>query len=241
MFSYVCEKCGREVPPAYDSCPDCEAAGVTPAASPSAAPLPVQPQQTSATRPVPVARPSAQARPEAPTYPRASGGGAPGWLIALMVGGLLILGGYVLVDTVLPWWRTRSAAAAEFGNITSGAPSATTAAEPAAPEAPAPRPKTDIVKYLQVTGLRIQETKGKPKISMVVVNHADAELAQLKANVLIRTTRDRAGAPPLAQLQLKLDTLGPNEVRDITMEFPTKLRAYELPDWSFLTAEVVPQ
>ena len=60
----------------------------------------------------------------------------------------------------------------------------------AAPAAP------DATRYLQITGLRITEVNHKPQISMVVVNHAAAELVDVKANVLIHTTKDGADATP---------------------------------------------
>lgn len=45
MFTWICPKCGGEVPPAYSECPRCaEAQGRVAAAAPAAPPPPVQPQ-----------------------------------------------------------------------------------------------------------------------------------------------------------------------------------------------------
>jgi hypothetical protein len=110
--------------------------------------------------------------------------------------------------------------------------------EAPASAAPAAISADDTLKHLEVTGLRISEVNRKPHISMVVVNHASAELTDINANVLVRTTKDRAGAPALAKLQLKLSSIGANDVKEVSMPFPTTLRAYELPDWQFLRAEV---
>ena len=64
MFTWVCPKCGREVPPAYDECPDC--AGKTAAeAIPAAAP--------------PSAAAAPPARPAAPPPPGPRGGRRPLW------------------------------------------------------------------------------------------------------------------------------------------------------------------
>ena len=31
--------------------------------------------------------------------------------------------------------------------------------------------------------------------------------------------------------------LGPSDLKDVTIDVPTKLRVYELPDWQFLKAD----
>jgi hypothetical protein len=48
MFTWICPQCGREVPPAYDECPDCKARAA--AAGP---PVPPQPQPPSQQPPYP--------------------------------------------------------------------------------------------------------------------------------------------------------------------------------------------
>jgi len=152
-------------------------------------------------------------------------GGLPGWAIALVVGGVLVLGGYLIVNVLIPSMRG-DGASPEVASAKS---------EPPTPGSPA-----ETLKYLEVTGLRLSESKQKAQITMAIINHAAADLTDIEATVLIHTTKDKPGDTPLAQLELKLPTIPANSVRDINMPFPTKLRAYELPDWQFLRAEVVP-
>lgn len=238
MFSYNCEKCGREVPPSYSECPDCAAkAGVSPVAAAVLEPeVPAMPQApAAAVRPAAVETPQAPARPAAAPRPQpvAKQGGVPGWAVAMGVGALLILGGYLFIQVGLPAFRGTSSAAADPAEpVQEAAPAASTPA--ATDRAP------DVAKYVQVTGLRINEVNRRPQVSMVVINHAAAELVDIKSTVLIKTTKSKPGDAPIAKVQLKLGSLGPNEVKDVTVSLPTSLRAYELPDWQFLTAELEP-
>src|SRR5260370_23928025 len=62
MFTWICPKCGREVPPAYTDCPDC--AAKTQAPQPEAAPV--------ISRPIPPPPPAPQyQQPPAPQYQQA--------------------------------------------------------------------------------------------------------------------------------------------------------------------------
>ena len=193
-------------------------------------PYPQQPYAQPPQQPYP---PQSYAPPPEAPLPAVAPAKAPlpGWAIALLVAGVLGLGGYIVVDKIAPSMR--------------GGNQEPAAEEPLAKSATpgrqaAPAGADDQTKYLQITGLRITETNRKPQISLVVVNHASAQLVDVDATVLVHTTKDAPGAEPLAKLQLKLANIGANEVRDVTMPFPTKLRAYELPDWQFLTAELAP-
>jgi len=52
MFTWICPRCGREVPPSYDECPDCAKAAQPAAAAPqppaSTAPAPAAPVYAAA-------------------------------------------------------------------------------------------------------------------------------------------------------------------------------------------------
>ena len=107
MFTWICPQCGREVPPAYNECPDCSkkaaAGGAPPAAPPENAPPlppPVQqyappqypPPQYAAPPNYPSQAPAPPAYyPPQPARPRALN--LPVWLMtvifALAIGGLV--------------------------------------------------------------------------------------------------------------------------------------------------------
>jgi hypothetical protein len=67
MFTWICPKCGREVPPAYTDCPDC--AAKTQAPQPEAAPVVSQPMPPPARPPAP--EPAPQYQPPPPQYQQA--------------------------------------------------------------------------------------------------------------------------------------------------------------------------
>src|SRR5207302_199788 len=60
MFTWICPKCGREVPPAYNDCPDCAAKAKPPAAPEHSA--------TAAFEASPVSPPVNQPAPSPPPF-----------------------------------------------------------------------------------------------------------------------------------------------------------------------------
>jgi len=69
MFTWICPQCGREVPPAYNDCPDCTQAakaGGAPGAAPAREAAGQKPAQAA---PVPPPRPEPAAAPPAWQYP----------------------------------------------------------------------------------------------------------------------------------------------------------------------------
>src|SRR6185295_1165819 len=74
MFTWICPQCGREVPPAYNECPDCTAKQRDDAAQPGA---PAQPGS-----PVTAAAPPRPAPPPPP--PPSSGVQLPAWLMSIV-------------------------------------------------------------------------------------------------------------------------------------------------------------
>ena len=47
----------------------------------------------------------------------------------------------------------------------------------------------------------------------------------------------KPGDPPLISFPAAVSKLGPSDLKDVTVELPTKMRVYELPDWQFLKAD----
>jgi hypothetical protein len=89
-------------------------------------------------------------------------------------------------------------------------------------------------KYLELVGFRIiEKSPGHLEVRFGVVNHSEADLGELKMDVNVRTTTAKPDDPPLITFSTKV-SLGPSDLKLATVDVPTKLRVYELPDWQFL-------
>ena len=101
-----------------------------------------------------------------------------------------------------------------------------------------PASSNPVGKYIEVSGFRINEKRpGTLSVQFAVINHSDADIGNIVLEVNLRPTTAKAGDPPLATFSARVDALGPQELKEVTAEIPTKLRPYELPDWQFLTAD----
>jgi hypothetical protein len=95
-----------------------------------------------------------------------------------------------------------------------------------------------IAKYIELVGFRVRErSPGHLVIQFGVVNHSEADIGDVKMTVHLSTTAAKPGDPPLISFPAQVSRLGPSELKDVTVEVPTKLRVYELPDWQFLKAD----
>ena len=225
MFTWICPKCGREVPPAYTECPDC----IAKTAEPPAAEAPVETGPQAAApppprEPVPMyqAMPPQQPVRYAPPVP---GGGLPTWLMTVLFAGLfaaLGAGIYWLVGS-----RTPSAV--------SGAGNMTPVENPAAKAGAMTHPYQ---KYIEISGVRfIENAKKKPEVKFVVVNHSAAELDGLSGNVTLwaRTQKSEEDAAGTFSFNT---SLRPWETKDLSAPLTTKHRIYELPDWQNLSTDI---
>lgn len=213
MFTWICPKCGAEVPPSENDCPNCRAraraAGTTSgvAASsqaPSDAPQPV------IAPPAPRYTAPAAATPRSPLSPA---------LVALVsaVGIVALLA--ILYVFVLP-----------RGTATSGAGSGTALEKPGtAGERPVVNAHP-LAKYIEITGLRVMEGgRGQAKIAFVAVNHSPADLPELDTRLTLA-----GNGQTVFELPVTIPSIGPYESKDITASVKTTLKPYELPDWQTL-------
>lgn len=108
-----------------------------------------------------------------------------------------------------------------------------------APVGPDIQKETDpVAKYVELVGFRLKEKgTGHIQIQFAVVNHSDADLGDLKMNVNLRATTSKAGDPPVLAFSANVPALGPEELKEVTVDVPAKIRVYELPDWQFLKAD----
>jgi len=112
---------------------------------------------------------------------------------------------------------------------------------PASVESPAAKSggKTNpLQKYIEVSGVRfIEDSKKRPQVRFVVVNHSAAEIGGLAGNVTIwgrtqKSEEDAAGTFTFAT------NLGPWESKDMTAPLNSKLKIYELPDWQNVSTDI---
>jgi len=228
MFTWICPTCGREVPPAYDECPDCaaknkpasEANAANVAPPPPAGPAPPGPPPAYTPPPAPA---PPQYAPPAQYAPPPAGPRFPTWLLAVLFALLLVcLGGAVI------WFVHRSSA-----------PQQASAAAPVPPPSAATLAKeSELQKYIEVAGIRFTETpKQTTDARFLVINHSGADISDLSGTVNIwgraGKTEEAAGS-----FSFHLPSLGPYESKEVTAPVTTKLRVYELPDWQFITTQV---
>ena len=95
-----------------------------------------------------------------------------------------------------------------------------------------------VAKYLELVGFRINERKpGQLQIQFGLANHSEADIGDVKMIVNLGTTAAKLGDPPLITFPASVSKVGPSDLKDVTVDVPTKLRVYELPDWQFLKAD----
>ena len=226
MFTWICPKCGSEVPPSENDCPNCRAREKTPAVVSSAA-APPPPSASPATPSVPAPPPApptpavAQAlRPPEVQIPVAKGRSpiSPALVMICSAVGLVALLA-LLYGFVLPRGATSST---EKGRLAlQNPPQANSTFPPAHP----------LAKYVQVTGIRIMEGgAGRAKIAYVVVNHSPADLPDLRGQLTLSS-----GGSTVFDVPVEIPSIGPYESKDLSASVGTKLKSYELPDWKTLT------
>lgn len=94
-----------------------------------------------------------------------------------------------------------------------------------------------IAKYIELVGFRITERSPGHLIAQFgVVNHSEADIGDVKLQVNLTTTAAKPSDPPLISFPAQVSHLGPSELKDVSVEVPTHMRVYELPDWQFLKA-----
>jgi len=109
---------------------------------------------------------------------------------------------------------------------------------PAAAGSQAASNANPIAKYIELAGFRLDEKgPGKLQIRFALINHSEADLGDIALQIKLRAITARPGDPPLFSFPATVQGVGPYDVKDVTVEVPTKLRVYELPDWQFLRAD----
>lgn len=150
--------------------------------------------------------------------------------MTLGVAGGLLLGGWLLYG-----FLTKRGEAGQTGS-----PAATPFETPPPVSTPAGaaagEPQTvNLAKHVEAAGIRIIEERKKPQLRIMIVNHSAADLADLAGTIVIKA---KEGQNTVGTLEFKLPELRSYEAKEIGGPLTTKLRAYEMPDWQFLHAEL---
>jgi hypothetical protein len=213
MFTWICPRCGREVPPSYDACPDCAAKDKT------AAP----PEQAAAQAPPAYAPPAVEPPVAAQYAPPPPHTGFPTWLLAI-----LFAFAFVGVGAGVYWAINYF----HGGTQAAAAPVASVAAK--APAKPSP-----MQKYVEVSGIRfVESAQHQLEARFVVVNHSDADITDLAGTVSIFGRTAKAEEEAAGSFGFQLPSLRPGESKETVAPLATKLKPYELPDWQNLSVVV---
>jgi hypothetical protein len=220
MFTWICPKCGTEVPPSSTECPQCaERNNAAPAAADSPA------------APPPLESPAVDRGSAAPRAPKAPS--LPAWVLA-MVFAIVFLTMGTLGFLGYRYFAHK------------GEPLDTGPLVPARRQVPAEGATSATLnpnvldKYIEVTGLRLLEENPKNlQVEFVIVNHSPAPLTDIAGTVTIRPITAKADGESVGTFNFRLPELRPYEAKDMKAPLQTKLRVYELPDWQFIRADVV--
>jgi hypothetical protein len=255
MFTWICPQCGREVPPAYNDCPDCskktaeggnpaQPQAQAPAAGPPAptayAPPPPPQQQPYYQQPPQPTPPQAQPYHPQPSYPQQPPQGpAPAYYAPAPARGLNLP---VWLMTIL---FAMAIAGVVFGILWAVSSNRGSAGNGPAPiasvESPAAKPgaKTNpLQKYIEVSGVRfVEDAKKKTMAKFVLINHSPADINGLAGNVTIwgRTQKSEEDAQGTFSFSTNL---APMESKEMSVPLNTKRKIYELGDWQNLTTDV---
>ena len=263
MFTWICPQCGKEVPPAYNDCPDCSnkaapAGGGVPVATPAAPPAYAPPQQQPAPQQPYYQQPQQppqqayyppqpQAPPAQPYYPPQpqSPASPPQQPPAGYYGAAAPARGMNLPVWLMTILFAMAIAGVVFGLIWVFSTNRSSAGNGPAPiasvESPAAKPgaKTNpLQKYIEISGVRfVEDAKKKTMAKFVIINHSTADISGLTGNVTIwgRTQKSEEDA----QGSFSFTTnLAPMESKEISVPLNTKRKIYELGDWQNLTTDV---
>jgi hypothetical protein len=122
------------------------------------------------------------------------------------------------------------------GSNTAAAPAATPFENPT-PKGASAKPHP-LAKRIELAGMRFVGDKKRTDAKFLVINHSEAEVSNLAANVTIWGRTQRSEEDPVGTLSFKIEDIGPNESKEVTAPLATKLKIYELPDWQNVTADL---
>lgn len=266
MFTWICPQCGREVPPAYNDCPDCSKK--TPAGEPAQAQAP--PDAPAAPPPAyapphpppnyyqqpPQAPPPGYYPPQPPTPPgqqpyyqqppqppaQQPHQSPPGYYPMPPTGPSRGLNLPVWLMTII---FAMAIAGVVFGILWAVSSNRGSAGNGPAPiasvENPAAKPgaKTNpLQKYIEISGVRfVLDAKKKTLAKFVIVNHSEADIQGLAGNVTIWGRTQKSEEDAQGTFSFSTN-LAPFESKELAVPLNTKRKIYEMADWQNVTTDV---
>ena len=240
MFTWICPQCGREVPPAYNDCPDCSpqkpkepapvverAAETERAAEPMKAAEPERaapPPRAKVAEPLPDVRSVVKTEPFLPVAPPPRQG-LPVWLMTI-----LFALGFAVVGAGAYF------AVKKYNGSEADAAKPAAAPAQAARQAPAGNP---LLRQVELVGLRLtQNAAKKTEVKFLLVNHSGAEIGAISGTVNLMARTAKEGEAPVGSFPVNVPGIGPYESKELTAIVDTQLKVYELPDWQNLDPQV---
>src|ERR1039458_9205374 len=247
MFTWICPQCGREVPPAYNECPDCTAKTAdvaTPQPLAATGSLegpetlwqsPLDPTPPPAFTPPPAPPPPPAVRPEPPPPPAYEPSHSQSPLFAAAppppppprqrAG------------AILPTWALAALFALAFLGVGLGVYAIATrnhasnreAAAATNVDSPAAKPGTKVnalQKYIEVSGVRFSQDKQDKKVinvSFVLINHSDVDVDRLTGNVTV-WGRTRNSEEDAVGTFAFMTSIPGTASKELVLPFNTKLR-----------------
>lgn len=152
----------------------------------------------------------------------------PAWALSLVMAVIVILGTVALLQYLMQ--DRDSKASADSSPVISTKPAA--ARLPVAVEHPAAR-------SVEIAGVRVVTGPNKrPQLRYIVINHASTEVTGLNIRIAVRSV-DALSGPPLFSVSNVVNSLTPDESKEIRTDIDPSVAPSDIPDWQSLRTEVL--
>jgi hypothetical protein len=175
------------------------------------------PQYTPASAPTAAPEYRQPERSTTPWPPPEEQAGKPAWLV-----GLLAFAGVLAIFGI--------------AYVVMGSHGSSSAAKDAAARQQTANP---LQKYVEVVGIRLVSGKSGEEVKFLVVSHSGVEMTDLAANVTLWANTQRSEEDSVGTFTFHVDSIGPNESKELSAPLKTERNASDLPDdWRNITADV---
>lgn len=152
----------------------------------------------------------------------------PSWFLSLVMAVIVILGTVAILQYLMQ--NRDSKASAASAPMETAKPVA--ARLPVAVEHPAAR-------SVEIAGVRVVTGPNKrPQLRYIVINHASTEVTGLNIRIAVRSV-DALSGPPLFSVSNVVNSLTPDESKEIRTDIDPSVSPSDIPDWQSLRTEVL--